>query len=235
MIFQFALIFPLLTFWFSFCLMLLIIQFLLLLRRTVRQSVSPKLFNLFVCLEYIEMFPSLGGRSRPALTLGQQQLLFGDHPTKSWTLWVILIYEERANMPANCSSSWSILLMFGMGFSSSAPPSFDALSPTYFSPTCAQTVCVKVTALGTWGPKRRQSPRTTKWARHSNRGAAICFLFIFFCFARTLTLTQLTPQLQHSVRNSKSRKDDTHFVGEMQETGETSVIRGLRAWLSNSI
>lgn len=88
MIFQFALIFPLLTFWFSFCLMLLIIQFLLLLRRTVRQSVSPKLFNLFVCLEYIEMFPSLGGRSRPALTLGQQQLLFGDHPTKSWTLMV---------------------------------------------------------------------------------------------------------------------------------------------------
>jgi len=150
-------------------------------------------------------------------------------------VWVILIYEERANMPANCSSSWSIFLMFGMGFSSSAPRSFDALSPTYFSPTCAQTVCVKVTALGTWGPKRRQSPRTTKWARHSNRGAAICFLFIFFCFARTLTLTQLTPQLQHSVRNSKSRKDDTHFVGEMQETGETSVIRGLRAWLSNSI
>lgn len=47
--------------------------------------------------------------------------------------------------------------MFGMGFSSSAPRSFDALSPTYFSPTCAQTVCVKVTAL-----KRRQSPRTTK-------------------------------------------------------------------------
>lgn len=73
---------------------------------------------------------------------------------------------------------------------------------------------------------------------HATRTEAprfVFYFFFFFCFARTLTLTQLTPQLQHSVRNSKSRKDDTHFVGEMQETGETSVIRGLRAWLSNSI